>query len=371
MPEGRKLPKSASLAAAQRAADRERLKRRPELLARKWKRMAASPFAFLRGSALLFDECLRREGSWSKGPSGGGSLVGDLHLENFGVFLADGGEPVFHINDFDELRDGPWRFDVLRLLTSILLARPELRVTGTQAQELARQALEGHQLGLSGKRVGAPAFIQRLFRSTAEVPREKLLARHVDGKKLLRDDKHPAAPPALLKQIPEALEKWSVSLPGEFGPGAEQLELLDVRRRISGTGSLGAERLVVLTRGDSRGRWLLDVKEVDFSAERVVEAMRGAVLKPPALIGYAQVGRHQMVIRPMAAGEAKLSLEDLEAAELPAVIRFLGALAGEAHHRLARSKIKRWTPREQRSLLESTRRIAALHEQAFLEFCAG
>jgi uncharacterized protein (DUF2252 family) len=332
--------------------------------------MSASPFAFLRGGALLFDECLRREGSWAKGPTGGGSLVGDLHLENFGVFLADGGAPIFHVNDFDALRDGPWRFDVLRLLTSVLLARPELKASGTQVQELARMALEGHQLGLAGKRVAPPALVLALCRTARDVPRERLLSKHVEGQKLLRDDKHPPAPAALTKLIPAALVKWSVSLPGAFGPAAEQLEVLDVRRRISGTGSLGVERLVVLTRGDARGPWLLDVKEVDFSAERVVEAMRGAVKKPPSLIGYADLGKHQMVIRPMAAGEDKLSLDALEADQIPAMIRFLGAMTGEVHRRLARSRIRLWTPKEERGLLASTRRLAAMHEEAFIDFCA-
>ena len=350
--------------------DRQRLGARADLLNRKWKRMAASPFAFLRGGVMLFDECLRREGSWAKGPSGGGTLVGDLHLENFGVFLADGGQAVFHLNDFDAVRDGPWRFDVLRLLTSILLARPELKVSGTQVQELARMALDGHQLGLAGKRIAQPPFVLRVCRDAQDVSRVRLLNKHVDGGKLIRDEKHPAAPAALAKRIPAALVKWSVSLPGEFGPAVEQLKVIDVRRRISGTGSLGVERLIVMTEGDARGPWLLDVKAVDFSAERVVEAMRGAVLRPPALIGYAELGKLELVLRPMAAGEEKLALERLDEDQIPSMIRYLGALAGEAHRRLARSRIKLWTAKEQRGLLASTLKLAAMHEEAFIDFCA-
>ncbi len=330
--------------------------------------MSASPFAFLRGGALLFDECLRREGSWVKGPTGGGSLVGDLHLENFGVFIADGGAAIFHINDFDCLRDGPWRFDVLRLLTSVLLARPELHATGTEAQELARITLDGHQLGLSGKRVAPPAFVLQVCKAAPQASRAKFLGKHVEGSKLKKDDKHPPAPAAMLKAIVPMLAKWTQSLP--LAPSPEQLEVLDVRRRISGTGSLGVERLMVLTAGDANGPWLLDVKEVDFSAERVVEAMRGAVKKPPALLGYAELGKLQMVIRPMSAGDEKLELAKLDDTQLPTMVRFLGAMAGQAHARLARSRLKRWTVAEQRGLLASSRRIAAMHEEAFIDFCA-
>ncbi len=332
--------------------------------------MSASPFAFLRGGAPLFDECLRREGSWAKGPSGVGSVVGDLHLENFGVFIADGGPAVFHVNDFDALRDGPWRFDVLRLLTSVLLARPELKASGTQVQELARIALDGHQLGLSGKRVAPPAFVLSLCREAHKAPRAKLLSRHVANGKLIRDDKHPSAPAALVKRVPEALAQWASSLSVKVAPRPEQLKILDVRRRVSGTGSLGVERLMVLTEGDSRGPWLLELKEVDFSAERVVEAIRGAIKKPPARLGYGLLGKLQMVIRPLEAGEEKLALEKLSEDQIPSTIRFLGAMAGEVHRRLARSRITRWTPNERRGLLDSTRRIAAMHEEAFIDFCA-
>ncbi len=328
--------------------------------------MAASPFAFLRGSLQLFDACLRSEGSFAKGPSGGGSLVGDLHLENFGVFRADGGAAIFHVNDFDALRDGPWRLDVLRLLTSVLLARPELKVSGTQAQELARVALEGHQLGVAGQRVAPPAFVLNMCREAAATPAEKLLKKHVENGKLKRDDKHPAAPAALLKQVPNVLAQWLASMKKPATPG----KLLDVRRRISGTGSLGVERLVVLLEGDGSGRWLLDVKEVAFSAERVVEAMRGAVKKPPALLGFAELGHQQLVVRALTAGEDKLALDALLPEQLPGMMRFLGAMSGQVHQRLARSRLKRWTPAELRGLLKSARRLAVLHEEAFLEFCA-
>ena len=366
LPEGQPFPSVASLAEGQVALDRQKLGKRPELLARKWKRMAASPFAFLRGSVSLFDECLRREGSWAKGPSGVGSLIGDLHLENFGVFLADGGAPIFHVNDFDALHDGPWRFDVLRLLTSVLLARPELKLSGTEAQELARVTLEGHQLGVSGHRVAPPAFVLQMCRAAAETPVEKLLKKQVEDGKVKRDDKHPPAPASVVKQMPSVIAQWLASLKKPISPG----NIIDVRRRISGTGSLGVERLVVLMEGDGSGLLLLDVKEVAFSAERVVEAMRGAVKKPPALLGFAELGHQQLVVRAMAAGEDKLALDTLLPEQLPGMLRFLGAMAGQVHQRLARSRLKRWTPKELQGLLASTRRLAVMHEEAFLEFCA-
>lgn len=337
--------------------------------------MSASPFAFLRGAAPLFDECLRREGSFAAGPAGGGSMVGDLHLENFGVFRTDGGAALFHVNDFDALRDGPWRFDVLRLLTSILLARPELNVSGTQVQELARLALEGHQLALAGKRVAPPQFVLQWTRSARQTLPEKLLGKHVKGRRLLADEKHPPLPPALKGQLPKMMAQWAASLPDAHRPDPAQLQVLDARRRVAGTGSLGVERVLLLLQGDAvddspYGLWLLEAKQVEFSAHRVVEAVRAAVRKPPALLGAAELAGHEMVLRQLSAGEDKLALDLLEEPQLPAVVRFLGALAGEVHRRLARSRLTRWTPKEQAGLLNSARRLAVLHEEAFLGFCA-
>ena len=350
------LPRAATLAGMQRMLDRDRLGKQPELLARKWKRMAASPFAFLRGSAPLFDECLRREGSFAKGPSGGGGLVGDLHLENFGVFRTDRGAAMFHVNDFDALRSGPWRFDVLRLLTSVLLARPELKSSGTEAHGLARLALEGHQLGLLGKRVHPPAFVLGWTRAARAASPAKLLGKHVENGALVRDEKHPALPAKLRKQLPALLLQAGVDLP-----------LRDARRRVAGTGSLGVERVMMLLDGDV----LLEAKEVAFSAAHVVEAQRAAVVKPPAMLSAGELDGKQMVLKQLCAGEDKLALDTLDDAQRPAVVRFLGALAGETHRRLARSRVTAWTASERSALLRSARTLAALHEEAFLEFCSA
>lgn len=369
------FPKHASLAVTQRALDHQRLKHRPELLLRKWHRMTASPFGFLRGAAPLFDECLRREGSWAKGPTGGGSLVGDLHLENFGVFLDVNGRPNFHVNDFDCLRDGLWRFDVLRLLTSTLLARTEFHASGTAIQELALLALDGHQAALSGKRIDPPPFIRDLSTAAAEENVNKLLRKHLEGRRLIRDEKHPPAPPAIVRRVPKALAQWAASLPAQSRPAEKELEILDVRRRILGTGSLGSERLLVLVQGHARGEapqghWLLDVKQVDSSADRIVEAMRAAVLRPPALLGSALLGQAEVLVRRLSAGDEKLPIDSVDTTQAHAIVRFLGGLAGEVHRRLARTRPSRWSAREQVGLLASARRLAAMHEEAFIDFCA-
>src|SRR3982751_6338420 len=97
-------------------------------------KMVASPLGFLRGSAPLFYEMLVEHPELSEGPDDSGYLCGDAHVENFGVFRTarakkavasdtlDGAAVVFDVNDFDEAIVGPWKLDVLRLLSSLILA---------------------------------------------------------------------------------------------------------------------------------------------------------------------------------------------------------------------------------------------------------
>src|SRR4051812_30556185 len=132
------------LALRQLELDRQRTARYPALLARKQARMSASPLAFLRGAAPLFYEMLAADPELFAGPEGFGYIQGDAHLENFGAFSpavhdAAGwkkAHATFQLNDFDEATRGAWRWDVLRLTTSLLLAGRELGQSGPKVLSL-------------------------------------------------------------------------------------------------------------------------------------------------------------------------------------------------------------------------------------------
>src|SRR5580692_8956878 len=144
------------LARRQIELDRERTARFPHLFAHKAARMVASPLALLRGSAPLFYELLERHPALADGPAGEGWIVGDAHLENFGAYRAGvlsvaetqrthaNESVVFDLNDFDDAVVGAWRFDVLRLLTSLLLGGREMGVDGRRAIELCETLLEAY-----------------------------------------------------------------------------------------------------------------------------------------------------------------------------------------------------------------------------------
>jgi hypothetical protein len=69
----------------------------PELLPIRYERMAASPFAYYRGSAVVMAADL------ATGPTTGlrAQLCGDAHLSNFGVFATPERRLVFDVNFFD------------------------------------------------------------------------------------------------------------------------------------------------------------------------------------------------------------------------------------------------------------------------------
>lgn len=370
-----RLRMASELAVVQVEHDRRQLRRQPKLLVRKWSRMAASPFAFLRGASGLWGEALRREPKLLHGFPGRGVVVGDLHLENFGTFQTARG-PAFHVNDFDEAFVGPWAFDLLRLLTSVLLARGELSVSGTAVLSLADALVEGHARGVGGARQTPPRFVQALVAKAGRAEEEKLLKKKLDSKeRLVRDgERMLPAPQAVVKAVPEALRTWAAALSPRVRE-LERLEVLDVVRRVAGTGSLGVERVLALCRGNGR-RVLVELKQargspsdpVATSPERLVELMRKALPAMPAGFGWSRLAGLPVVVHPLHAGEAKLEASGLPAEELPELMHYLGYVTGQVHRNGA-DEHGRWSGAQARQLVARASDLAGLHAHAFLDFC--
>jgi uncharacterized protein (DUF2252 family) len=116
----------------------------PAAFRRKFRKMAASPFAFYRGSASLFyadqlgdfadDRFLddRTSRVW---------IHGDLHAENFGTYMNASGQLVFNVNDFDEAYVGPFSWDLKRFAASVALLG--------YAKALSDQAISGLVTGFA------------------------------------------------------------------------------------------------------------------------------------------------------------------------------------------------------------------------------
>ncbi|HEX5781039.1 MAG TPA: DUF2252 domain-containing protein [Solirubrobacteraceae bacterium] len=89
---------------------------------RKFRKMAASPFAFYRGSAPLFyADVVQLEDPWADERTSRVWIQGDLHAENFGTYMDSAGILVFDVNDFDEAYLGHFTWDLRRMAASLAL----------------------------------------------------------------------------------------------------------------------------------------------------------------------------------------------------------------------------------------------------------
>lgn len=124
------------------AQDEGRLQR---LLPIKYGRMLASPFAFLRGSAVVMAADLANT------PTSGLQVIlcGDAHLSNFGFFASPERRLVFDLNDFDEAFPGPWEWDVKRLAASAAVAGRNNGFSDKKNRGLAQEAVHAYRRAMT------------------------------------------------------------------------------------------------------------------------------------------------------------------------------------------------------------------------------
>src|SRR5271170_4547377 len=115
--------------------------RQKALIPLRMERMAASPFAFLRGAVAVMAHDLFPT------PTIGFNVVlaGDSHLGNFGLYGSPQREVVFDLNDFDETVIGPWEWDLKRLTASVNVAGRENGLSARERRAAVMQAVLGYQ----------------------------------------------------------------------------------------------------------------------------------------------------------------------------------------------------------------------------------
>ena len=304
--------------------------REPQRLALKYEAMRSSPFGFFRGTAHLFYR------DWPAGsPLDRSPLAwacGDLHLENFGSYKGANGLAYFDINDFDEAVLAPAGRDLARLATSTLLAITGLGLSAAEARAFGHQA---HLAYTHALRLGKPMWVERatahglvkqLLRRVKRRTQSDLLAERtmlVHGRRRLRIDGRRALAISAesAHQVERALAHAHVSR-----EAPDFYRMIDVARRIAGTGSLGLQRAVILVHGygGRDGNVLLDLKEAAPSAlfpglrvrqprwrseaDRVVAIQRRVQAVSPALLQPLRWGRRSYILRELQPSEDRLSL---------------------------------------------------------------
>ena len=266
-----KLPfkKSSDIAAAISANNAGR---DPERLSIKYAKMAQNPFIFLRGACHLFYEALPDLSSFRDAPLAW--CCGDLHFENFGSYKGDNRQVYFDINDYDEAALAPVTWDMIRLLTSLQCGADALNASRAETLSISRGCLDAYRGALIN---GKPLWVERETSTglvntllTALQGRER--AAFLD-KRTLREGRRRSLILDGVKALSasDAQKKLVTGFMDSFAsrqPDPKFFQVLDIARRIAGTGSLGVERFVVLVegKGSPDGNYLLDIKEAKPSA---------------------------------------------------------------------------------------------------------
>ncbi len=361
--------------AAVEETNRSRL---PELAPIRVGRMAASPFAFLRGSAGLMAYDLARAPLTGIGAQ----ICGDAHAANFGLYGDARGGLIIDLNDFDETVHGPWEWDLKRLATSLVLA--------------GREAGAGEDVCAAAARDAVGAY-RRTMRLLAKLPAldawnaiaDEELVSHTDARDLLgtlervsekarhntsarfaaksteriesgdgSEGRRFVDAPPVLRRVPDAEAAAVAASLGEYREtlAEDRLPLLgryaiqDVAFRVVGTGSVGLRSYVVLLL-DHRGEPLvLQVKEARPSAllphlpeagfkapdtahegRRVVFGQKRMQVVSDFLLGWTTVDGRPFQVRQFRNRKGSVDPAALSPDQLDDYGRMTGALLARAH----------------------------------------
>jgi Uncharacterized protein conserved in bacteria (DUF2252) len=161
--------------------------------------------------------------------------VGDLHVENFGIWLDSRQRLVWGINDFDEACELPFTSDLVRLAASIALAAETRRIRAPLG-EICHRVLGGYREGVEAE--GRPILVEN-----SGYPELKQLAAAIKSprkfwkKHLNREDN----PRIGAGDLPSRLEDVvRASLPRKVRPTYRK------ERKPGGLGSLGRRRFTAL-----------------------------------------------------------------------------------------------------------------------------
>ena len=248
-----------------------------QALGRKLQALSGTPFQFFRGTFhLMAWDVLKARVPLAQAAAPEGLIVGDLHLENFGIYRGASGAMVFDVNDFDDVGHSPLDFDLKRLCTSALLL-PGLAhgVRLNAARTIARGWQE--ELEKIGGRFPIPAWtedkaegrVAELFREGGRKSREVMIAKAAPEKghaRLVQGDKFVRPSKPWRHLVEQAVGEYLESLKQLKAPDAPRgWEILDVAYRFKGTGSLGRLRFTVLL-GHGAERRAVELKETRSSA---------------------------------------------------------------------------------------------------------
>ncbi|MFF1872053.1 DUF2252 domain-containing protein [Kitasatospora herbaricolor] len=353
--------------------ERQAADRVVELLPIRYGRMAASPFAFLRGAAAVMAADLAAQ------PNTGLTvqLSGDAHLLNFGLFASPERVLLFDLNDFDETLPGPFEWDVKRLAASAAVAARENGDGDDRAWRAALAAAQSYRLSIlqlaeRGElavwytRIDSEDVLPLIRKHKLRGRAEKNLA-HArrrtslqalakltetrDGRQHIIHD-----PPLLeplkkseMQDIGRVFGEYRSTLPEERRLLLDRYHFVDAARKVVGVGSVGTRSFIVLLNGrDEQDPLFLQIKEAGPSVledhlptdthghhgHRVVAGQRLTQAAGDIFLGWTSgpAGRH-FYGRQLRDMKGSAAVETMTPAMLRRYAELCGAALARAHAR--------------------------------------
>lgn len=307
-------------------------------------RMAASPFAFLRGAACVM--------AWDLAQSERSGidvvLDGDAHLSNFGLFGTPQRDMVLDLNDFDEVTIGPWEWDLKRLAASICVAAREGGLGKGERGRAVEACVAGYRVAMNAMAPQGPidvwhlaaraddlefkgiatdseslAVIRKAVDKAKKRNNKSLLAqvgqRRTDGGWQFKEDPPilTAVDDAVRDAVISGLERYADTLPRERRFMLSRYHVVDVVHRVVGVGSVGTRAYLALLFGNSdEDALFLQVKEAvspalapyvpplpepyrSHEGERVVYGQRLMQAVGDPLLGWTTIDERPFYVRQM------------------------------------------------------------------------
>ena len=307
-----------------------------DLVALRYRRMAASAWDFYRGSAavMALDLASRPDTGLNV------QLCGDAHLLNFGLWATPERQLSFDLRDFDETLPGPFEWDVSRLVASIMvLARDNglksgvgeravgaclrsyreriAHYSGAKQLDIWYDLITADQLVAlfqPAEREQVWSHIERKARRRTSAGAARKLTEKIGGRLRITDDPprrvHLEEPELELEE--QVFAAYRNSLPEYRRHLLDRFSFVDAVRQVVGVGSVGMRVFLVLLEGrDGADPLFLQIKQAGPSVyeahagqshhanhgERVVVGKRLIQSATDIFAGWTSVGGDDFYVR--------------------------------------------------------------------------
>jgi uncharacterized protein (DUF2252 family) len=332
----------------------------PEAVATKFAILAASPFSFFRGTALLY----YRDHAGVDGHLPAVFCIGDVHPENFGIMPSAAGHPFFAPNDFDEAWIAPFTYDTGRGAVGFWMAAREQGLSRKARRAVVRAFVEGYLAGLVDFAADdsehthqitedtCPSVLKAAF-AKARRPRDRFLAKRVDpGTHRFLPEERIEPRNDLVSSLQPVVDAYAASLGGPArSDGFFQVRDVALRHG-GGTASQGLARFWVLLEGpspDPTDDVIIELKmarrsalyglvpatafDARTSAERIALAHHEFLVDGDALYGAAEIEGRSFVVRERSPMKVNISVAGFGAEELIAYADVCGRALAQTHAR--------------------------------------